>query len=106
MLGNVFPHDAFRIPPLEVNQLYLKHRTRAGGILIVHDRPWQPETLRRALPYIRDELNIQLCTLDHLHNIVQQHNTESNNTESNNTDSNNTDSNNIEILNNTEAHAE
>ena len=39
--------------------------------MIVHDRAWQPKTLRQALLYIRDELNIQLVTLDQLRKTVE-----------------------------------
>ena len=69
ILGNVFGHDAWPYPGKWFYRWTLKHRTRPGSIIIVHDRRWQADVLRGSLPYIRDKLNIKLCTLDHLWNV-------------------------------------
>ena len=53
-LGNVYPHDA-QIKLERVNEYYLRKRTRAGSILIVHDRQWTIGVLEKALPELTNQ---------------------------------------------------
>ena len=60
-LGNIFPHDP-QIKSPSLNSWFLRTRARPGGIIIIHDRPWTPETLLLALPAMK-ERGLELTTL-------------------------------------------
>lgn len=68
-IGSVFPHDALDLPPLQFSQpgliaWALVRKAAAGEIIIIHDRPWTPAVLARALPLLCDRFEI--CTLSEL----------------------------------------
>merc|ERR1712129_26924 len=70
VISNCFCHDPCIRSP-RANALYLKCRVRPGAIVCIHDRPWTPETLRRALPRLANK-GMKLTTLSGLHAAVKK----------------------------------
>lgn len=57
ILGSIIlPDPIIRIP--RFNAFLLRLRTKRGKIIIIHDRPWTPETLRRALPDLKKRFRL------------------------------------------------
>lgn len=68
-LGNVYPHDAFDLPPWQwsyprILSRLLITKAQAGDVIIIHDRPWTPAVLALALPVLTARFTV--CTLSEL----------------------------------------
>ena len=58
VLGSVYPHDA-QIRWSALNSWYLKQRTTAGSVIIVHDRPWTIDVLKTAVPFLKKQFQFK-----------------------------------------------
>jgi peptidoglycan-N-acetylglucosamine deacetylase len=64
VLGSVYPHDPqIRIPAL--NAWHINRGIHPGAIIIIHDRPYTPETLRSLLPQLKQQ-GYELVTVSQL----------------------------------------
>ncbi|XWV26942.1 polysaccharide deacetylase [Tupanvirus soda lake] len=63
-LGSVYPNDPLiRIP--SINLFYLKNHIESGDVVILHDRSWTPETLRKLMIWL-NRINLESVTMDNL----------------------------------------
>jgi peptidoglycan/xylan/chitin deacetylase (PgdA/CDA1 family) len=67
-LGSIYPHDPQIRSPM-LNSLFLRLRSRPGGVIIVHDRPWTLMTLRKSLPELKSQ-GLKLTTLSQMDSLA------------------------------------
>jgi len=63
-LGSVYPFDA-HIRNVRMNETHIMKRTRAGSIIIIHDREWTIELLENILPRLKQR-GLEICTVTQL----------------------------------------
>jgi peptidoglycan/xylan/chitin deacetylase (PgdA/CDA1 family) len=67
-LGSIYPHDPQIRSPM-LNSLFLRLRSRPGGVIIVHDRPWTLMTLHKSLPELKIQ-GLKLTTLSQMDSLA------------------------------------